>query len=108
MKSSASARLHPPRSIALMAIGAVVLAVGQAAYADGQIVGAPIDLSAFVHEALLPGGTLFDDTQTVTGAFTTPTQSATNFHLAARGENLSGRSTNIDGAFASALAESDG
>ena len=96
------------RRIVLMALLAVVGLAGQAAYAAGEIVGAPIDLSAFVHEALLPGGTLFDDTQTVTGAFTTPKQSATNFHLAAKGENLSGRSTNIRGAFASSLAESDG
>ena len=96
------------RRIVLMALLAVVGLAGQAAYAAGEIVGAPIDLSAFVHEALLPGGTLFDDTQTVTGAFTTPKQSATNFHLAAKGENLSGRSTNIPGAFASSLAESDG
>jgi hypothetical protein len=65
----------------------------------GGIVGAPIDLSAFVHEGLLPGGTIFEDTHSVTGALTTPKQSA---------EYLSGRSTNIQGAFASALAESDG
>jgi hypothetical protein len=91
-----------------MALGAVALGAVQAAYADGEIVGAPIDLSAFVHEALLPGATLFDDTQAVTGAFTTPKQSAKNFHLADKGENLSGRSTTIVGAFASSLAESDG
>jgi hypothetical protein len=108
MKSCASAWLYPQRPLTLMALGAVALASVQAAYADGEIVGAPIDLSAFVHEALLPGGTLFDNTQTVTGALTTPKQSAKNFHLGAKGENLSGRSKNIDGAFASALAESNG
>jgi hypothetical protein len=80
---------------------------GQAVRADG-VVGAPIDLSAFVHEGLLPGGTIFEDTHSVTGAFTTPKQSAEYLYLASRGENLSGRSTNIQGAFASALAESDG
>jgi hypothetical protein len=74
----------------------------------GEIVGAPIDLSAFVHEAVLPGGTIFEDTHSVTGAFTTPKQSAEYLYLASQGENLSGRSTNIQGAFASALAESDG
>jgi hypothetical protein len=74
----------------------------------GGIVGAPIDLSAFVHEGLLPGGTIFEDTHTVTGALTSPKQSAEYLYLASIGENLSGRSTNIDGAFASALAESDG
>jgi hypothetical protein len=74
----------------------------------GEIIGAPIDLSAFVHEAVLPGGTIFEDTHAVTGASTTPTQSANYLYLASRGENLSGRSTNIQGAFASALASSDG
>jgi hypothetical protein len=74
----------------------------------GSIVGAPIDLSAFVQEALLPGGTVFADTHSVTGALTTPKQSAEYLYLATKGENLSGRSTNITGAFASALAESDG
>src|SRR5262249_24595290 len=39
---------------------------------------------------------------------TTPKQSAEYLYLASKGENLSGRSTNIQGAFASALAESDG
>jgi hypothetical protein len=80
---------------------------GHAARAQ-NIVGAPIDLSAFVHEAVLPGGTIFEDTHSVTGAITTPKQSAEYLYLASQGENLSGRSTKIDGAFASALAESDG
>jgi hypothetical protein len=74
----------------------------------GEIVGAPIDLDAFVHEALLPGGTIFEDTHSVTGAMTTPKQSAEYLYHASKGENLSGRSTNIVGAFASSLAESDG
>jgi hypothetical protein len=74
----------------------------------GEIVGAPIDLSAFVHEGLLPGGTIFEDTHLVSGASTTPTQSAEYLYLASKGENLSGRSTDIQGAFASALAESNG
>jgi hypothetical protein len=38
----------------------------------GQITGAPIDLSVFVREAVLPGGTIFEDTHLVTGALTTP------------------------------------
>ena len=85
---------------------AVALMAGQAM--GGDIVGAPIDLSAFVHEAVLPGGTIFEDTHSVTGALTTPTQSADYLYLASKGENLSGRSTNIQGAFASSLASSDG
>ena len=90
-------------------LGAFVVAAfatGQAAHAE--IVGAPIDLSAFVHEGLLPGPTIFEDTHSVTGAFTTPKESAEYLYLASKGENLSGRSTAIDGAFSSALAEFDG
>jgi hypothetical protein len=37
---------------------------------------APIASSTFVHKALLPGGTIFEDTHSVTGAPTTPKQSA--------------------------------
>jgi hypothetical protein len=74
----------------------------------GEIVGAPIDLSAFVHEAVLPGGTIFEDAHSVTGALTTPKQSAEYLYHASKGQNLSGRSFNIQGAFASALSESDG
>jgi hypothetical protein len=106
MKSLAAAPRLRQTQIVLTACLAVALMAGQAA--GGEIVGAPIDLSAFVHEALLPGGTIFEDTHSVTGALTAPTQSAEYFYLASKGENLSGRSTNIDGAFASALAQSDG
>jgi hypothetical protein len=106
MKSLTIARGHRQRQIVLTACLAVALMAGQAV--GGEIVGAPIDLSAFVHEALLPGATIFEDTHSVTGAFTTPTQSAEYLYLASTGENLSGRSTNIQGAFASALAQSDG
>jgi hypothetical protein len=106
MKSLPDTWVHPQPRIVLTALLAVASVPGQAA--AGEIVGAPIDLSAHVREALLPGATLFDDTQTVTSALTIPKQSATNFHLADKGENLSGRSTQITGAFASSLAESDG
>jgi len=106
MKSRAAASRFRQWSIVLRAWLAIASIAGEAVGQD--IVGAPIDLSAFVHEALLPGGTIFDDTHSVTGAFTTPKQSADYLYLASKGENLSGRSTNITGAFASALAESDG
>ena len=106
MKSLAAARRHRHWKFVLTAPLAISLIAGQAG--GGGIVGAPIDLSAFVHEALLPGGTIFEDTHSVTGAFTTPTQSAEYLYLASEGENLSGRSTNIQRAFASSLAESDG
>jgi hypothetical protein len=106
MKSVAAASLHRQWQIVLTVGLTLASMSGQAM--SGQIVGAPIDLSEFVHEALLPGGTIFEDTHSVTGASTTPKQSAEYLYLASKGENLSGRSTNITGAFASALAESDG
>src|SRR5262245_33084685 len=107
MKSFVAAPRPRQWQIVLTAGLVVALMEGQAVRA-GPIIGAPIDLSAFVHEGLLPGGTIFEDTHSVTGAFTTPKQSAEYLYLASKGENLSGRSTNIQGAFASALAESDG
>ena len=106
MKCTVVAQRHRHRQIVFVACLAVGSMAGQAM--GGGIVGAPIDLSAFVHEALLPGGTIFEDTHSVTGAFTTPPQSAEYLYLASEGQNLSGRSTNIQGAFASALASSDG
>src|SRR6516165_2178305 len=106
MKSRAAAIRHRQRQIVLTACLAVASIAGQAV--GGEIVGAPIDISALVHEGLIPGGTIFEDTREVTGAFTTPKESAEYLYLATKGENLSGRSTNIQDAFASALAESDG
>src|SRR6516162_11210475 len=74
----------------------------------GENVGSPIYSSAYIHEAWPSCETIFEDTHSVTGALTTPIQSADYLYLASVGENLSGRSTNIQGAFASALAQSDG
>ena len=84
------------------------LALANSAHAQSPIVGSPIDLTASVHEATLPGGTIFDDANSVPDALSDPKQSARYLYFASRGENLSGRSTNIFGAFASSLAESDG
>ena len=106
MTAPAAARFAHKRRISVATLLAGALAAGHAM--AGEIVGAPIDLSAFVHEGLLPGGTIFEDTHSVVGALTTPKQSAEDLYLASKGENLSGRSTNIDDAFASSLAESDG
>jgi hypothetical protein len=97
---------HRQKRIALAACLTVVVTIGNAT--AQEIVGAPMDLAAFVHEGLLPGGTIFEDTHSVTGALTTPKQSAEYLYPASKGQNLSGRSTNITGAFASSLAESDG
>jgi hypothetical protein len=106
MTAPAATRFTHKKRISVANLLASALAAGQAM--AGEIVGAPIDLSAFVHEGLQPGATIFEDTHSVVGAFTTPKQSAEDLHLASKGENLSGRSTNIDSAFASSLAESDG
>jgi PEP-CTERM motif len=72
------------------------------------VVGSPIDISAFVQESLLPGGTLAEQSQPIFGTQASPKQSAQLLLPASTGSNFSGRSTNIDGAFASSLAESDG
>src|SRR5262245_12159509 len=72
------------------------------------VVGSPIDLSANVSEAILPGGTVFQDSKPVFGTAPNPKQSAELLHLSEKGVNASGRSTNINNAFASSLAESDG
>jgi hypothetical protein len=92
----------------VFAAWAGIVAMAGPSVRAGEIVGAPIDLSAFVHEGLLPGGTIFEDAHQVLGALTTPKQSAEYLHLASKGENLSGHSTDITGAFSSSLAESDG
>jgi hypothetical protein len=72
------------------------------------VVGSPIDLSANVSEAILPGGTVFQESNPLFGTTPDPKQSTELLHLSDVGVNASGRSTNISGAFASSLAESDG
>ena len=72
------------------------------------VVGSPIDLSANVSEAVLPGGTVFQDSQPLFGTQPDPKQSAELLHLSDKGVNASGRSKNISGAFSSSLAESNG
>ena len=72
------------------------------------VVGSPIDLSANVSESILPGGTVFQDSKPLFGTEPDPKQSAELLHLSEKGVNASGRSTNIDQAFASSLAESNG
>lgn len=98
---------------ALAAVGAAFISVfsGAILYADTLqfgVVGSPIDLSANVSEAILPGGTVFKDSKPIFGTAPDPKQSAELLHLSGKGVNASGRSTNISGAFASSLAESNG
>jgi hypothetical protein len=75
-------------------------------YAD--TIAFPIDLSANVIESILPGGTVFHDSKPLFGTTIDPLQSAELLHISDAGVNASGRSTNISGAFASSLAQSDG
>ena len=100
------------RRSALGALAAASVFAGAAvAYADPiqfGVVGSPIDLSANVSEAILPGGTVFQQSQPLFGTEPDPKQSAELLHLSDRGVNGSGRSTQISGAFASSLAESNG
>ena len=72
------------------------------------VVGSPIDLSANVSEAILPGGTVFQESKPLFGTSPDPKQSTELLHLSDKGVNGSGRSTNISEAFASSLAESNG
>lgn len=71
------------------------------------VVGSPIDLSANVSEAILPGATVFQDSQPLFGTAPDPKQSAELLHVSSVGVNPSPRS-NVSGAFASSLAESNG
>ena len=67
-----------------------------------------VDISANAIESILPGGTVFHDSKPLFGTTIDPIQSAELLHFSDTGVNASGRSTNISGAFASSLAESDG
>jgi hypothetical protein len=106
MRAFADALLSRQRLVALAALQVAVFVAGAVAHAE--IVSAPYDLSADVHEALLPGGDIFNDSHPVTAAEPSPKQSAKYLFIPSKGENLSGRSTNIQTAFVSSLAESDG
>jgi hypothetical protein len=85
-------------------------------YADPifGVVGSPIDLSANVSEAILPGGTIFQDSKPLFGTSRDPKQSAELLHLSTVGVNPFDRSfffnsnRSISSAFASSLAESNG
>jgi hypothetical protein len=102
-------RIIPSNPARLLAAG-VWFGMSAAALADTPfgVVGSPIDISAYVQESILPGGTVFEESKPLFGTQPDPKQSAELLHLASRGLNVSGRSTNIQQAFASSLAESDG
>jgi MYXO-CTERM domain-containing protein len=85
-------------------------------YADSMfgVVGSPIDLSANVSEAILPGGTIFQESMPLFGTSPDPKQSAELLHISSAGVNPIDRSfsynsnPSISGAFTSSLAESNG
>jgi hypothetical protein len=90
------------------ALVAAVLSGLWSASLYGDPILTPVDLSANVIESELPGGTVFHDSKPLFGVTADPLQSAELLHISDTGVNASGRSTNISGAFASSLAESDG
>ena len=53
------------------------------------VVGSPIDLSANVSEAILPGGTVFQDSNPLFGTEPDPKQSAELLHISPVGVNPS-------------------
>jgi len=97
---------------ALAALAAALCSVfsTRASYASSLqfgVVGSAIDLSANVTEAILPGSTVFRDSKPVFGTEPDPKQSAELLHISPTGVNPSSHS-NVSGAFASSLAESNG
>ncbi|HEY7303131.1 MAG TPA: hypothetical protein VH601_03385 [Bryobacteraceae bacterium] len=94
------------KALAALFAGFISVFSGGTLYADTVTV--PVDLSANVIESVLPGGTVFHDSKPLFGTTIDPLQSAELLHVSDIGVNASGRSTNISGAFASSLAESDG
>src|SRR5262249_15685646 len=68
-------------------------AVAHAGPIQFGVVGSAIDLSANVSEAILPGGTVFQDSRPLLGTEPDPNQSAELLHLSDKGLNGSGRST---------------
>src|SRR5215468_8496585 len=93
---------------ALAAVIAALISVFCSAGVYASPITVPVDLSANVIESLVPGGTVFHDSKPLFGTTVDPLQSAELLHISDTGVNASGRSTNISGAFASSLAQSDG
>jgi hypothetical protein len=106
MKSIAAASRHRHTHIAVSACVAVSLMAGNAM--GGGLLATPPEMTAFVHEGLVPGGTIFEDTHSATPSPGTPIATAQYLYLASLGDNLSGRSTQISRAFASSLAQNNG
>ena len=94
---------------ALVSLTGALISMLSTCYADPLqfgVVGSPIDLSANVSEAILPGGTIFQDSKPLFGTTPDPVQSAELLHISSTGVNPT--HPNVNGAFASSLAESNG
>jgi len=74
----------------------------------GTSYASTVDISANIIESVQPGGSVFHESNPLFDTTADPLQSAELLHISDTGVNASGRSTNISGAFASSLAESDG
>ena len=75
MKSLAVAPRHQQSQIVVTGRLAVALMAGRAV--GGDIISRADRSVRIVHEAVLPGGTIFEDTHAVKGAFTTPCRART-------------------------------
>jgi len=93
-------------ALASLLVALIAVFFSATLYADQILL--PVDLSANVIESVVPGGTVFHDSKPLFGTTANPVQSSELLHVSDTGVNASGRSTNISGAFASSLAESDG
>ena len=104
MKGLFARMLRQKKKHLLGALAAPLLLGANAASAEvAGITLGPLTASAAVHEALLPGATIFDDEHT---SFQPGPADRTEYlYLASQGQNSSGRSTNMPRAFASALAQ---
>ena len=103
MKALLAGMLREKMKYLLGHFRSLLMGANAASAADVGITLGPLTASAAVREALLPSPTIFDDEHTFFQPG--PTDRAEYLYLASQGQNASGRSTNIPGAFASALAQ---
>jgi hypothetical protein len=104
MKALLAGMLREKKKYLLGALAAPLLLGANAASAEvAGITLGPLTASAAVHEALLPGATIFDDEHTFFQPG--PADRTEYLYLASQGLNASGRSTSIKSAFASASAQ---
>jgi len=108
MKNSET-QYNRPAALTAALLAACFIGTARADILQFGVVGSPIDLSANVSEAILPGsnGNVFQQSSPLFGTQPDPKQSAELLHLSDAGVNASDHSK-ISGAFSSSLAESNG